>query len=83
MNNNLVMDAMRLAERAHRLKNQFRKAPKGEDRPSYFLHLVEVAWMLQQAGLAAARGKRVCRFHGGKSTGLRPSVASPYCTPSE
>ena len=51
MNNNLVMDAMRLAERAHRLKGQFRKAPKGEDRPAYFLHLVEVSWMLQEAGL--------------------------------
>jgi (p)ppGpp synthase/HD superfamily hydrolase len=52
MNNNLVMDAMRLAERAHRLNGQFRKAPEGEDRPSYFLHLVEVSWMLQEAGLA-------------------------------
>ena len=44
MNNNLVMDAMRLAEHAHRLIGQFRKAPEGDDRPSYFLHLVEDAW---------------------------------------
>ncbi len=41
----LVLDAMRLAERAHRLRNHFRKAPEGEDRPAYFLHLAEVAWM--------------------------------------
>lgn len=50
----LVLDAMRLAERAHRTRQQgphHRKAPEGEDRPSYFIHLTEVAWMLQDAGL--------------------------------
>lgn len=50
----LVLDAMRLAERAHRTRKQgphHRKAPDGEDRPAYFIHLAEVAWMLQDAGL--------------------------------
>ncbi|OYY58311.1 MAG: hypothetical protein B7Y50_13430 [Hydrogenophilales bacterium 28-61-11] len=50
----LVLDAMRLAERAHRTREQgphHRKAPDGEDRPAYFIHLAEVAWMLQDAGL--------------------------------
>ena len=49
----LVLDAMRLAERAHRTRQQgphHRKAPEGEDRPAYFIHLAEVAWMLQDAG---------------------------------
>jgi len=45
---NLVLSAMRLAEKAHR--GQYRKAPEGEDRPIYFLHLSEVAWLLQDAG---------------------------------
>lgn len=51
---NLVLDAMRLAERAHRTRKEgphHRKAPDGEDRPAYFIHLAEVAWMLQDAGL--------------------------------
>lgn len=50
----LVLDAMRLAERAHRTRDEgphHRKAPDGEDRPAYFIHLAEVAWMLQEAGL--------------------------------
>lgn len=47
----IVLDAMRLAERAHRQRNHFRKAPDGEDRPAYFLHLAEVAWLLQESGL--------------------------------
>lgn len=50
----LVLDAMRLAERAHRTREQgphHRKAPDGEDRPAYFIHLAEVARMLQDAGL--------------------------------
>lgn len=50
----LVLDAMRLAERAHRTREEgphYRKAPDGEDRPAYFIHLAEVAWMLQDAGL--------------------------------
>lgn len=50
----LVLDAMRLAERAHRTRPEgphTRKAPEGEDRPAYFIHLAEVAWMLQDAGL--------------------------------
>lgn len=42
----LIPNAMRLAERAHREKNHRRKAPPGEDRPAYFLHLTEVAWLL-------------------------------------
>lgn len=52
--NTLVLDAMRLAERAHRTRPEgphTRKAPEGEDRPAYFIHLAEVAWMLQDAGL--------------------------------
>ncbi|MBW8327624.1 MAG: HD domain-containing protein [Thiobacillus sp.] len=52
----LVLDAMRLAERAHRTRQEgphHRKAPEGEDRPAYFIHLAEVAWMLQDAGLDA------------------------------
>lgn len=50
----LVLDAMRLAERAHRTRPEGphqRKAPEGEDRPAYFIHLAEVGWMLQDAGL--------------------------------
>jgi len=47
----LVLRAMRLAERAHRENNHFRKAPDGLDRPAYFLHLAEVAWILQEGGL--------------------------------
>ncbi len=52
----LVFKAMRMAEKAHRIdykdeKGHFRKAPEGKDRPAYFLHLCEVAWMLQDAGL--------------------------------
>lgn len=52
--NTLVLDAMRLAERAHRTRSEgphTRKAPEGEDRPAYFIHLAEVGWMLQDAGL--------------------------------
>lgn len=51
---NLVLEAMRLAERVHRTRPQgphHRKAPEGEDRPAYFIHLAEVGWMLQEAGL--------------------------------
>lgn len=53
MNNNefLVLNAMRLAEYAHRKKNQYRKAPPGEDRPAYFLHPTEVAWLLMESGI--------------------------------
>lgn len=54
--NDLVLDAMRLAEYAHRNRAQgphHRKAPPGIDRPSYFIHLAEVGWMLQDAGLDA------------------------------
>ena len=47
----LVLNAMRLAERAHRQRNHRRKAPPGEDRPAYFLHLVEVAWLLGDGGV--------------------------------
>jgi (p)ppGpp synthase/HD superfamily hydrolase len=49
----LVFRAMRLAERAHRTRElgpHFRKAPEGEDRPAYFIHVTEVAWMLEKAG---------------------------------
>jgi (p)ppGpp synthase/HD superfamily hydrolase len=52
----LVLDAMRLAERAHRTRAEgphHRKAPEGEDRPAYFIHLAEVGWLLQDAGLDA------------------------------
>lgn len=50
----LVLRALRLAEFAHRKRPQgpqLRKAPTGEDRPPYFIHLAEVGWMLQEAGL--------------------------------
>lgn len=50
----LVLRAMRLAEYAHRnrpLGPHLRKAPEGQDRPPYFIHLAEVSWMLQDAGL--------------------------------
>jgi hypothetical protein len=32
-----------------------------------------------QCGLAAARGKRVCRFHGGKSMGPRTTAGRKKC----
>jgi (p)ppGpp synthase/HD superfamily hydrolase len=51
----LVLRAMRIAERAHRTRSagsHFRKGPETVDRPSYFLHLTEVAWMLQDGGYA-------------------------------
>jgi len=47
----LVLNAMRLAERAHRQRNHWRKVPPGEDRPAYFLHLAEVAWLLIDSGV--------------------------------
>jgi (p)ppGpp synthase/HD superfamily hydrolase len=54
----LVLDAMRIAEWAHRTRYRkggphYRKAPEGKDRPSYFLHLSQVAWMLESSGLDA------------------------------
>ncbi len=55
--NDLVLRAMRLAEKAHRTReagSHFRKGPGSVDKPSYFLHLTEVAWMLQDAGYAAS-----------------------------
>ena len=51
--NDLVLRAIRIAEFAHRNRPQgphFRKAPEGKDRPYYFVHLAEVAWMLSEAG---------------------------------
>ncbi len=51
--NDLVLRAIRIAEHAHRNRPQgphYRKAPKGKDRPYYFVHLAEVAWMLSDAG---------------------------------
>lgn len=50
----LVLRAMRIAEYAHRNRARgphHRKAPPGTDRPPYFIHLAEVGWMLQDAGL--------------------------------
>lgn len=47
----LVPNAMRLAEYAHRQRDHRRKAPPGEDRPAYFLHLAEVAWLLMESGI--------------------------------
>jgi (p)ppGpp synthase/HD superfamily hydrolase len=50
--NDLVLRAIRLAEHAHRNRPQgphYRKAPEGQDRPYYFVHLAEVAWMLSDA----------------------------------
>ncbi|WP_419174319.1 HD domain-containing protein [Desulfosediminicola sp.] len=49
----LVLNAIRLAEYAHRNRPQgphFRKAPPGQDRPCYFVHPAEVAWLLADAG---------------------------------
>lgn len=54
MMDDLVLRAMRLAEFAHRDRPKgphLRKAPVGWDRPPYFIHLAEVGWMLQEAGL--------------------------------
>lgn len=51
--NDLIFRAIRIAEYAHRNRPQgphFRKAPEGEDRPYYFVHLAEVAWMLSDSG---------------------------------
>lgn len=48
----LVLNAIRLAEYAHRNRPQgphFRKAPPGQDRPYYFVHPAEVAWLLADA----------------------------------
>lgn len=45
----LIWRAMRLAEAAHRQAGHYRKAPSGVDKPAYFIHLVEVAWLLQEA----------------------------------
>lgn len=54
----IVLDAMRIAEWAHRTRYRkggahYRKAPAGLDRPSYFLHLAQVAWMLEAASMDA------------------------------
>jgi (p)ppGpp synthase/HD superfamily hydrolase len=54
--NDLVLRAMRIAEKAHRTReagSHFRKGPDDVDKPSYFLHLTEVAWMLQDARYTA------------------------------
>jgi len=56
-NDDLVLRAIRLAEYAHRKRPQgphYRKAPKGEDRPYYFVHLAEVSWMLSDADCSHA-----------------------------
>ncbi len=79
--NDLVLRAMRLAEKAHRTReagSHFRKGPGSVDKPSYFLHLTEVAWMLQDAGYAAsvvAAGY----LHDGtlKIYGMRRKTCSP------
>jgi hypothetical protein len=73
----IVLDAMRLAERAHRLRNHLRKAPEGEDRPAYFLHLAEVAWMLQETGLdreVVAAAMEAFRGHEGPGKSSSPAV---------
>ena len=51
-NNDLILRAIRLAEYAHRTRHKgphYRKAPEGEDRPSYFVHCAEVAYMFNTA----------------------------------
>ena len=51
---NLVLDAKRLAERAHRTRPQgphHCKVPEGEDRPPYFIYLAEVGLVLQDADI--------------------------------
>lgn len=48
----LVLRAIRIAEKAHRtrpLGPHLRKAPEGEDRPYYIVHLAEVNWMVAEA----------------------------------
>ncbi len=50
--NDLVLSAIRIAEKAHRTRPQgphFRKAPEGKDRPYYIVHLAEVSWMVAEA----------------------------------
>ena len=52
-NSDLVLRAIRVAEKAHRTRAQgphLRKAPAEEDRPYYMVHLAEVSWMLTHAG---------------------------------
>jgi len=49
----LVLRAIRIAEKAHRTRSQgphHRKVPDGQDRPYYLVHLAEVSWMLSDAG---------------------------------
>jgi len=59
----LVPNAMRLAEYAHRQRNHRRKAPPGEDRPAYFLHLAEVAWLLMEGGIRDAESVAAAYLH--------------------
>ena len=59
----LVPNAMRLAEYAHRQRNHRRKAPPGEDRPAYFLHLAEVAWLLMDSGVCDAESVAAAYLH--------------------
>jgi len=54
---------MRLAEYAHRQRNHRRKAPPGEDRPAYFLHLAEVAWLLMDSGIRDAEPVAAAYLH--------------------
>jgi hypothetical protein len=56
MNNyhdDLVLRAIRIAEHTHGTRPKgihYSKAPAGKDRPFYFVHLAEVAWMLADTG---------------------------------
>ena len=59
----LVPNAMRLAEYAHRQRHHRRKAPPGEDRPAYFLHLAEVAWLLMDSGVCDAEPVAAAFLH--------------------
>lgn len=82
---NLVLDAMRLAERAHRTRPQgphHRKAPEGEDRPAYFIHLAQVGCMLVIAGLGVAGAGLALAMQGVLSNlvaGLNIVFTLPYC----
>lgn len=50
--NDLVLSAIRVAEKAHHTRSQgphLRKAPEREDRPYHIVHLAEVSWIVAEA----------------------------------
>ena len=77
MNSDLVLRAMALAERVHR--GHERKAPENEYRPAYFLHLAEVGWMLQEAGMddEVVASSLASECHNTCKLDLPPSAIDP------